>query len=115
VFWNQTYTDWEELHVPRTTISNSTNPHEVLDYTRFISDSCRSFCLMQSEIIRRYLKSGDFITTNGMFGNVDNHKMTGESLDFYMYDSYPNFAYCLDAYKDVPGDLQDRKWSRNLT
>ena len=115
VFWNQTYTDWEELHVPRTTVSYSTNPHEVLDYTRFISDSCRSYCLMQSEIIRRYLKSGDFITTNGMFGNVDNHKMTGESLDFYMYDSYPNFAYCLGAYKDVPGDLQDRKWSRNLT
>ena len=45
---------------------------------------------MQSEIIRKYLKSGDFITTNGMFGNVDNHKMNAESLDFYMYDSYPN-------------------------
>ena len=115
VFWNQTYTDWEELHVPRKTLNNSTNPHEVLDYTRFVSDSCRSFCLMQSEIIRKYLKSGDFITTNGMFGNVDNHKMNAESLDFYMYDSYPNFAYCLGAYKDIPGDLMDRKWSRNLT
>lgn len=115
VFWNQTYTAWDEIHVPRKTISNSTNPHEVLDYIRFISESARAFARMQSEILRPYLKPGDFITTNGMFGNLDNHQMNAESLDFYTYDSYPNFAYCLDAYRDVPGDLKDRRWSRNLT
>lgn len=40
--------------------------------------------------------------------------MTAESLDFITYDSYPNFAYCLDDYdeKDV---LKDRAWSRNLS
>ncbi len=114
-FWNQTYMDWSEVHVPRETISNSTNPHEVLDYTRFISASARRFAKMQSDIIRRYLKPGDFITTNGMFGNLDNHKMNKESLDFYTYDSYPNFAFCLDAYNDNPKNLKDRKWSRNLT
>lgn len=113
-FWNQTYTDWQEIFVPRKTVSNSVNPHQVLDYTRFISDSCRRYAKMQSDIIRRYLKPGDFITTNGMFGNLDNHAMNEESLDFYMYDSYPNFAYCLDAYRDDPKDLKDRKWSRNL-
>lgn len=114
-FWNQTYTDWKEVHVPRTTISNSTNPHEVLDYTRFISASARRFAKLQSDIIRRYLKPGDFITTNGLFGNLDNHAMTNESLDFITYDSYPNFAYCLDAYSNDPRNLRDRKWSRNLS
>lgn len=114
-FWNQTYTDWDEIHVPRKTYSDSTNPHEVLDYTRFISDSARRFAKMQSDIIRKYLKPGDFITTNGLFGNLDNHQMTKESLDFITYDSYPNFAYCLDAYNDSPGEIKDRKWSRNLT
>ena len=114
-FWNQTYTDWEEIHVPRKTINDSTNPHEVLDYTRFISASARSFAKLQSDILRKYLKPGDFITTNGLFGNLDNHQMTEESLDFYMYDSYPNFAYCLDSYRDNPADLGDRKWSSNLT
>lgn len=113
VFWNQTYTDWEEIHVPRRTYSDSTNPHEVLDYLRFISVSARGFAKDQSDILRKYMKPDDFITTNGMFGHLDNHKMTEESLDFYMYDSYPNFAYCLDAYKDK-NDLNDRKWSRNL-
>ena len=114
-FWNQTYTDWKEVYVPRTTISDSTNPHEVLDYTRFVSASARRFAKMQSDIIRRYLKPGDFITTNGLFGNLDNHAMRRESLDFITYDSYPNFAYCLDMYSDNPKNLRDRKWSRNLT
>ncbi len=108
-FWNQTYTDWKEVYVPRTTISDSTNPHEVLDYTRFVSASARRFAKMQSDIIRRYLKPGDFITTNGLFGNPDNHTMRRESLDFMTYDSYPNFAYCLDMYSDNPKNLRDRK------
>lgn len=68
-FWNQTYTDWQEVHAPRKTYSDSTNPHEVLDYTRFISQSARSFVKMQSDIIARYKKPEDFITTNGIFGN----------------------------------------------
>ena len=113
VFWNQTYTSWEQLHVPRKTVSYSTNPHEVLDYIRFVSFSARSFCRLQCDIIRKYLKPGDFITTNGMFGHLDNHQMVKESLDFYTYDSYPNFAYCLDMYKDADA-LKDRRWSRNL-
>ena len=84
-FWNQTYTDWKEVYVPRTTISDSTNPHEVLDYTRFISASARQFAKMQSDIIRRYLKPGDFITTNGLFGNLDNHAMRrGKSGLYYI-------------------------------
>lgn len=91
------------------------NYHEVLDYTRFVSVSARRFAKMQSDIIRRYLKPGDFITTNGLFGNLDNHAMRRESLDFMTYDSYPNFAYCLDMYSDNPKNLRDRKWSRNLT
>lgn len=114
VFWNQTYTAWSEVYVPQTTISNSTNPHRVLDYLRFISDSACRFAGLQARIIRKYKKPDDFITTNGLFGNLDNHRMTEESLDFITYDSYPNFAYCLDAYNDRDL-LKDRKWSRNLT
>ncbi|WP_246240517.1 beta-galactosidase [Anaerocolumna sedimenticola] len=114
-FWNQTYTAWEEIFVPRTTISNATNPHEVLDYTRFISDSACRFARIQSDIIKKYIKKGDFVTTNGLFGNLDNHRLTEESLDFIMYDSYPNFAYCIGTDPEHSTDLNDRKWSRNLT
>ncbi len=113
VFWNQTYTDWGEVYVPRKTNTNSPNPHQQLDYYRFISHSVCTFAKEQADIIRRYCKPGDFITTNGMFGNIDYQRMKAESLDLLMYDSYPNFAYCLDGYD--PGDpMKDRNWSRNL-
>ena len=115
VFWNQTYTDFEEIFVPRYTYSNSVNPHQVLDYIRFISASVRSFAKMQSDILRIYCKKDDFITTNGLFAHIDNHRLTRESLDFYTYDSYPDFAFCLDMYTDKPEELRDRKWSRNLS
>lgn len=114
VFWNQTYTAWEEIYVPRPTYGDATNPHEVLDYTRFVSASARGFAKLQSDILRKYCKPGDFITTNGIFGNLDNHAMRAESLDFMTYDSYPNFSYVLDAYNEAD-PMKDRKWSRNLT
>ena len=113
VFWNQTYTEWEEIYVPRTTPCNAANPHALLDYIRFISDSAYRFVKMQSEIICKYKKTEDFITTNGIFLNLDNHKMTKECLDFITYDSYPNMAYCKDMY-DREDILKDSTWSRNL-
>ena len=115
VFWNQEYTQWEEIYVPRTTIHNSTNPHQTLDYIRFVSDSAVRFCKMQSDILRKYVKPGDFITTNGMFQNLDNHRMTDEALDVYTYDSYPNFAYCLCEDPKHSKNLNDRRWSDKLT
>jgi len=115
VVWSQIYTAWEQIHVPRLTIHNSTNPHEMLDYYRFVSDSVLSFCAMQADILRKYKKPGDFITTNGLFGHMDNHCLTDEALDIYAYDSYPNFAYCLSEDPLRSDDLNDRKWSRNLT
>lgn len=113
VFWNQTYTDWKQIYVPRKTNTGSVNPHLQLDYYRFISDSVCRFAGQQAEIIRKYCKENDFITTNGIFGNIDYQRMGRESLDVLMYDSYPDFAYCLDDYQE--DDLmKDRKWSRNL-
>ena len=115
VFWNQTYNDWSQVFVPRTTANDMTNPHQMLDYTRFISESAIRFCKMQSDILRKYIKEGDFITTNGMFGNLDNHRMTDTCLDVYTYDSYPNFAYCMQEDPKNNRTLNDRKWSMNLS
>lgn len=115
IFWNQEYTDWSEVYVPRTTIHDSSNPHLTLEYYRFVSESAGAFCKMQSDIIRKYMKPGDFITTNGMFGHLDNHKMMDEALDVYTYDSYPNFAYCLEEDPIHSKGLNDRKWSNHLS
>ena len=114
-FWNQNYTDWSQVYVPRVTVNGSTNPHQQLDYSRFISESAISFCKMQADIIARYKKPGDFITTNGMFANIDNCRLTDQALDIYMYDSYPNFAYAMGNDPLNDRRLRDRRWSRNLT
>lgn len=114
VFWNQTYDSFEQIHVPRHTIRDTQNPHLLLDYKRFISDTIVNYAAMQARIIRKYAKPGDFITTNGIFANIDYKRLVGECLDFLTYDSYPNFAYCLDSYKESD-TLKDRRWSRNLS
>lgn len=114
LFWNQTYTAWEEVDVPRRTNNDATNPHRLLDYIRFVSDSACSFAKLQADILRKYIKEGDFITTNGIFNRIDYQRMMSESLDFITYDSYPDFAYGLDSY-DGNDAFKDRWWSKNLT
>ncbi len=114
-FWNQTYTDWNQVYIPRKILNQGNNPHQHLDYIRFISESANSFAGMQAAIIRKYKKTGDFITTNGRFGNLDNHRMENENLDVYTYDSYPDFAYTLDSDPLHSDDLNDRRWSLYLS
>lgn len=112
VFWSQTYTDWEQVYLTRTTVSDSPNPHHLLDEKRFISDNTIEFAQLQADIIRECAPK-HWITTNGMFGHLDNHRMTDELLHFYSYDSYPQFSSIED-----PADtssLRDRKWSLNLS
>ncbi len=112
VFWNQTYTNWAEVFLPRTSANGSVNPHQALDARRFWSHSARSFCKLQSDLLRAQLPAGVFVTTNGVFGHLDSHAMTQESLDFITYDTYPNFAYGMDFQSSNP--LRDRAWSWNL-
>ncbi|THE13955.1 beta-galactosidase [Bacillus timonensis] len=112
VFWNQTYTSWEQVYLTRKTVSNSPNPHHMLDEKRFISDSAISYVKLQADILREYAPN-KWVTTNGMFKHLDNHKMTNELLDFFAYDSYPNFGRVIEDNSKKP--LRDRKWSWNLS
>lgn len=110
VFWNQTYTDWNQVSLTGPTPSNSPNPHQALDEKRFFSDSAISFARLQSDILRE-LAPKQWVTTNGIFGHLDSHQLTEEALDFISYDSYPNFS---TIFADSgPEPLLDRKWSWN--
>ncbi|MBR2739947.1 MAG: beta-galactosidase [Oscillospiraceae bacterium] len=111
-FWNQTYTDWSQVYLPRPTANGIFNPHQQLEAKGFWSHSVREYCALQSRILRENIPAGQFITHNGFFGHLDSHAMTQESLDFLTYDSYPNFAYVLDFNSKNP--MKDRAWSWNL-
>ena len=113
VFWNQTYTDWAQVYVPRPTATPGVNPHLLLDYSRFVSESAIRFCRIQADILRQHVAPGVYITTHGLFANLDNHRLQDECLDVMTYDSYPSFAFELD-HPWNPDAMNDRGWSRML-
>ncbi|WP_058301993.1 beta-galactosidase [Gorillibacterium timonense] len=114
VFWSQTYSDWSQVHLSRPTASpKQPNPHLALDEKRFISDSTIAFAKRQADIIREICPH-HWITTNGLFGHLDSHRLTDELLDFFSYDSYPQFSSIFyDEKEEAP--LYDRNWSLTLT
>lgn len=114
-FWNQSYHSWEHVHLPGNVPNNSENPHQMMDYYRFVSESALSFVDMQSKILRQNIGKDQWITTNGMFDNMDNHKMMRDSLDLYTYDSYPNFAFEMIEDLSDQTRLNDREYSMYLS
>jgi len=113
VFWSQTYTDWEQVHLTRNMPSPSPNPHLALDEKRFISDNVISFAKEQADIIRELAPQHHWITTNGIFGHLDSHELTDQMLDFFSYDSYPNFQSLNVSDEENP--LRDRVSSLYLS
>ena len=114
IFWSQTYTAWDQVFVPQKAPNDSVNPHQHLDYLRFISRSAIRFCGVQADILRRYIGRDVFLTTNGLFPHLDNHEMTDRHLDLMTYDSYPNFAFGLDKAGKLD-TLRDRWWGMSLS
>lgn len=112
VFWSQTYSDWSQVHLTRPTPTHSPNPHQALDEKRFFSDSAISYAKLQSDILREKAPN-QWVTTNGMFGHLDSHRLMDDTLDVFSYDSYPNFSTIYPDKGDRP--LLDRKWSLNLS
>ncbi|WP_150273781.1 beta-galactosidase [Paenibacillus tepidiphilus] len=114
VFWNQTYSSWSQVFLPRPTpVAGQPNPHQALDEKRFISASAISFARLQAEIIRSKAPS-HWVTTNGLFGHLDNHELNDELLDFFSYDSYPQFS-TIHANPAEENPLLDRSWSLSLS
>ncbi|WP_341278515.1 beta-galactosidase [Paenibacillus sp. FSL H8-0537] len=114
VFWNQTYSAWEQVFLPRPTAApRQPNPHQALDEKRFISDSTISYAEVQAKVLREAAPK-QWVTTNGLFGHLDSHRMTDELLDFFSYDSYPQFS-TINFDKNEENPLLDRGWSLTLS
>ena len=114
VFWNQEYTSWDEIYLARPTPKDSPNPHLMLEEKRFVSHISRRYIGLQADILRRLIRPEQFITTNGMFRDIDNHALTEESLDFMTFDNYPDFSFGEGTNPLAPSALNDRNASFNL-
>ncbi len=88
-FWSQWYSAWDQIDLPFPAASLQ-NPALMLDFKRFISDSVSSYMAEQIAVIRHY-RPHDFITTNGVFRNIDYYAFS-KPLDIYAVDNYPTFS-----------------------
>lgn len=99
-FWNQTYSDWDEVFLTRRTNHKMhTNPHMELLERHFISDTVIDFFKLQTNILRKYTNAK--ITTNGLFRYIDYHCLVDETLDFITLDNYPHFNEKRDEDENV--------------
>ncbi len=112
-FWSRRYSDWAQVRLAGKGLHGSINPHLALEERRFFSRSAVAFTRKQTTILRRHLAEGVWITTNGLFPNLDYNELMTAGLDFITFDSYPNFAYDVN-HNPAEDDLLDRKWSWNL-
>jgi len=91
VFWSQTYTNWDQIDPPMKTVA-SVNPHLLLEYMRFSSDSVLSYHVEQATLVRRF--SAKPITHNMMvnFTDIDYRKLS-KHVDFVSWDNYSPGEY----------------------
>ena len=110
-FWSQTYTDWEQIWLPRPTTTYQ-NPTLLLDFYRFSSDITIRFAAMQYQLLKS-IAPKQFVTHNAFqsMTNVDLHKLTEETVDFLSYDSYPEFKVCQTK---LPKSFRERSEGRQL-
>ncbi|MDQ2692186.1 MAG: beta-galactosidase, partial [Chloroflexota bacterium] len=84
-YWNQTYSNWEQIPIPR----GNHNPGLMLEHKRFITRSYTRFQKTQIDSIRPRLVPGVWITHNfmGWFDGFD-HYVLSEDLDIAAWDWY---------------------------
>ena len=114
VFWDQTYTSWEQVYVPRTTYGDGVNPNQQLDYIRFVSQSATRFCQMQCGILRKYSKPGTLSPPTACSA-----AWTTTAWWRTAWTSTPTTAIPTSPLPSAPDPrhnttLNDRKWGKNL-
>ena len=90
-FWAQTYTDFSQIRTPRDQTPTWQNPHQRLDYVRYLSAGVTAFQYDQVELMRT-ANAAWWITHNGLFGNIDYHGKFSADLDILGVDIYPMFS-----------------------
>jgi beta-galactosidase len=91
IFWGQTYNEFDEIPVPKPTITVH-NPALMLDWARFRSSSLSEFANMHVNLVKKLKGENQEVTTNlpgGFFGKWFDHNEFSRDLDFVSYDNYP--------------------------
>lgn len=90
-FWSQVYSDFSEINIPRVS-QMFMNSHQILDYNRFSTEEMAGFLDEQAMTIRKYVNTGQWITTNYIPEYSDGHLRKSNQLDFHSYTRYMVFG-----------------------
>lgn len=91
VFWGQTYNNFNEIPIPKTTITTH-NPALRLDWSRYRSFTLNRYAIEQINVVKANKGVHQQVTTNasgGFFNKYFDHDEQFQELDFASYDNYP--------------------------
>jgi beta-galactosidase len=91
IFWGQTYNDFNEIPIPKITITTH-NPSLRLDWSRYRSFTLNRYAIEQFNIVKAHKGEHQKVTTNasgGFFNKYFDHDEQFKDLDFASYDNYP--------------------------
>lgn len=88
-FWSNKYSDWSQVHFPKSSAEGGWQPGITLDYRRFFSDSYLNHLRRQSEILQANTRD-QFIATNwpSVTWSVDVYEAGAQFLDMTAWDNY---------------------------
>ncbi len=88
-FWSQSYNNFEQIPIPNAKeLVQQANPHAILDFKRFSADEAARFVLLQKDILRKYIKPTQWVTTNLMPQHSAVDPLRMKELDFQTYTKY---------------------------
>jgi len=89
-FWSQNYQTFDQVKIPNSyQLIAQSNPHAVLDFKRFQAQECASFISMQAEILRKFITTKQYVTTNYIHFCDQTQPDLNKDLDFVSYTIYP--------------------------
>jgi len=109
-YWSQAYDRWNEIPME----NSGGNPGLLLDHKHFVTETWRSFQLVQINVLRRHVSTRQLITTNigglGWSDNWDHYAMT-KDLDLASWDDYVGEGH-LDVSKNAMLNDLARGWKQ---
>ncbi|RDS86151.1 beta-galactosidase [Dyella psychrodurans] len=90
-FWSTRYGSFKQVHLPNATLAaeDKLSPHALLDFARFQADTTARFLDAQAAILKKYARSGQWVTTNYTNVSTATDPRRSHGLDFPSFTLYP--------------------------
>jgi beta-galactosidase len=90
-FWSTRYDSFGQVLIPNETLfgEDALSPHALLDFKRFTADTQAGYLHLQRDILREYIRPGQWVTTNyiNVVDSADPRRT--DRLDFLSFTMYP--------------------------